>query len=164
MYLRKTEYLITSLTNKEEFTIDDLKEIYHLRWSIETYFNLQKNVFELENLSGKTSETIKQDYFARVLSGNLSSLLIEEAQTSIENIDTNNPLKKCRKVNRSVAIGLLKDQMIDLLFLPDTQRKEKYDTLIAMILKFTVPIITNRHLPRNFRFHTNCFRKKRKTI
>lgn len=160
----KTEYLITSLTDKKEFTIDDLKEIYHLRWSIETYFNLQKNVFELENLSGKTSETVKQDYFARVLSSNLSSLLIEEAQASIENIDTNNPLKKRRKVNRSVAIGLLKDQMIDLLFLPDKQRKEKYDTLIAMILKFTVPIIKNRHLPRNFRFHTNCFRKKRKTI
>jgi hypothetical protein len=30
----------------------DLKELYHLRWGEETYFNFQKNVLEIENFSG----------------------------------------------------------------------------------------------------------------
>lgn len=66
-----TEYLLTSLLDQETFSVNDLKEIYHLRWNEETYFNFQKNVIEIENFSGKTPETIRQDYFARVLSGNL---------------------------------------------------------------------------------------------
>lgn len=160
----KTEYIITSLTNKEEFTIDELKKIYHLRWSIETYFNLQKNVFELENLSGKTPETIKQDYYARVLSGNLSSLLIEEAQEEIDLADADKPEGKRRKINRSVAIGLLKDHVIDLLLLQEEDRADRYRKLINVIKKHTIPVIKNRSFPRIFKRYTNCFRKKRKII
>jgi hypothetical protein len=160
----KTEYLITSLTNKEEFTIEELKEIYHLRWSIETYFNLQKNVFELENLSGKTPETIKQDYYARILSGNLSSLLIEEAQEEIDLADADKPEEKKRKINRSVAIGLLKDHVIDLLLLQEEDSDDRYRRLINVIKKHTIPVIKNRSFPRIFKHYTNCFRKKRKII
>jgi hypothetical protein len=160
----KTEYLITSLRDKKEFSIDELKKIYHLRWSIETYFNLQKNVFELENLSGKTPETIKQDYYARVLSSNLSSLLIEEAQEEIDIDDEDKPEGARRKINRSVAIGLLKDHVIDLLLLQKEDRTYKYRKLVSVIKKHTIPIIKNRSFPRIFKRYTNCFRKKRKII
>jgi hypothetical protein len=79
-----TEYLISSLTDNITFTKDDLKELYHLRWDEETYFNFQKNVLEIENFSRRTPETIRQDYYARILSSNICSLIIEDAQEVID--------------------------------------------------------------------------------
>jgi len=45
-----TEYIISSLTDRTKITKENLKELYHLRWGEETYFNFQKNVLEMEIL------------------------------------------------------------------------------------------------------------------
>jgi len=42
-----TEMLLTNLFNKKEFTINDLKYLYGLRWGIETVYGLQKNQLQL---------------------------------------------------------------------------------------------------------------------
>ena len=60
----ETEYIISSLIDKTKVRKEEFKELYHLRWGEETYFNYQKNVLELENFSGRNPETIKQDYYA----------------------------------------------------------------------------------------------------
>ncbi|MCR0487373.1 transposase, partial [[Clostridium] innocuum] len=45
------EYLISNLP-MNEYSIDDLKELYHLRWTIETSYNRLKNRIKLEEFSG----------------------------------------------------------------------------------------------------------------
>ena len=70
----KKEYLITSILDNKNFTLEDFNKIYNLRWNQEVYFDFQKNIMEVENFSGKSVETIKQDYYSIVLVGNLHSL------------------------------------------------------------------------------------------
>lgn len=161
-----TEYLISSLTNKTVFTKDDLKELYHLRWGEETYFNFQKNVLEIENFSGRTPETIRQDYFAKILSSNICSLMIEEAQEEIdEQVQKNDRLKYVTyKINRSVAMGIMKDEVIEMLLSPDDYREIIYNKLISTIKRFTVPFITERHFERKPKLINKHFLKKRKTF
>ena len=161
-----TEYIISSLTDTTLFTKDDLKELYHLRWGEETYINFQKNVLEIENFSGRTPETIRQDYYAKTLSWNIGTLMIEEAQEEInEQVRNNHRLKYTDyKINRSVAIGLLKDEVIEMLLSPQDQWEVRYNKLVETIKRFTIPIIPNRHLDRKLKLINKYFLKKRKAI
>jgi hypothetical protein len=40
-----------------------LKELYHLRWGIETLFGVLKERLKIDNFTGKTVAAIKQDFF-----------------------------------------------------------------------------------------------------
>jgi hypothetical protein len=160
------EYLLTSLIDRQAVSLNDLKELYHLRWNEETYFNFQKNVLEIENSSGKTPETIRQDYFARVLSGNLSSLMIEEAQ---EQVDTETQNKEDRQyqqytINRTVATGILKDEMIEMLFAPKESWDMKSKMLIETIKKHIIPYVPGRSFPRKIRIANKSYLKRRKAL
>lgn len=161
-----TEYLISSLTDKIAFTKDDLKELYHLRWDEETYFNFQKNVLEIENFSGRTPETIRQDYYARILSSNICSLMIEDAQEVIdEQVRMNDGLKHTDyKVNRLVAMGIIKDEVIEMLLSPEYQWRIRYNKLVYTIKRFTIPTIYSRHFERKPKLNNKAFLKKRKAI
>lgn len=161
-----TEYLLTSLLDQEIFSVDDLKRIYHLRWNEETYFNFQKNVIEIENFSGKTPETIRQDYFARILSGNLGSLLIEEAQEEVdaETINSDDRQYEYYKINRTVSTGILKDEMIEMLFAPRDELRKKHSILLATIKKHIIPEIPGRTFVRKEKIPNKSFLKRRKAL
>ena len=161
-----TEYLISSLTDKTKMTKNDFKELYHFRWGEETYFNYQKNVLEVENFSGRTPETVRQDYYAKILSSNIGSLMIEEAQEEVdERTSKNDQLKyDSYKVNRSVATGIFKDELIELLLSPDDHWEYRYNKLVSKIKKFTIPVIPNRYFVREPRLFKNFFLKRRKAI
>ncbi len=141
-----TEYLITSLLS--EFSIDDFKEIYNLRWNEEVYFDFQKNVMEVENFSGKTVESVKQDYYSRVLVGNLHNLIVSEAQEEIdEETKVNEKLKYDQyKINKNLSYGLMKDSIMKLL--TSKNWKKEYNRLIKEAKKHKIAVIKNRSFPR----------------
>lgn len=142
-----TEYLITSL--QSEFSIEDFKEIYNLRWNEEVYFDFQKNVMEVENFSGKTVESVKQDYYSRVLVGNLHNLIVSEAQEEIdEETKSNDNLKYDKyKINKNLSYGLMKDSIMKLL--TSKNWKKEYNRLIKEAKKHKIAEIKNRSFPRN---------------
>lgn len=161
-----TEYIVSSLTNKEKFTKDNFKELYHLRWEEETFFNFQKNVIEIENFSGRTPETIRQDYYARILSSNIGSLMIEEAQEEVDEQTTSNDWLKYSKykINRTIATGLMKDEIIEMLLCPEDHWVQRYERLVTSIKRFIIPVIPDRHFERKPKLTNNFFLKKRKTF
>lgn len=141
-----TEYLITSLLS--EFNLEDFKELYNLRWNEEVYFDFQKNVMEVENFSGKTVESVKQDYYSRVLVGNLHSLIVSEAQEEIdEEMKANDKLKYAQyKINKNLSYGLMKDSIMKLLTAKNWQKE--YNGLIKNAKKHKIAVIKNRSFPR----------------
>lgn len=161
-----TEYIITSLLDQKTFTRKEIKELYHLRWGAETYINFQKNVLEMENFSGRTPETIRQDYYAKVLSSNIGSLMIEEAQEELDEETSKNDKLKYNhyKINRTVATGLMKDELIEMLIAPEKESEYRHKTLIKTIKRYTIPEIPNRHYIRLPNLFSNFFLKKRKAI
>lgn len=56
------EYLLTSLFDTSKFPRKEFKKIYILRWPVETDFNVVKNVLLIEDFTGKTVLSIKQDF------------------------------------------------------------------------------------------------------
>lgn len=64
------ETLLTNLP-KNIMTTEDICEIYHQRWGIETNYNTLKNRYYIENYTGKRRITIEQDIYSKFLRYNI---------------------------------------------------------------------------------------------
>lgn len=68
------EVIITNLT-KEEFSIEKIKEIYHMRWGIETSFRELKYAIGLTSFHSKKADYIIQEIFARLTMYNFCEII-----------------------------------------------------------------------------------------
>lgn len=144
--LEKTEEILITNIEREEMNIEDLEYIYKKRWEIETNYNTMKNVLELENYTGETEITVKQDIYATILLINMSSILIKEAQKKIEKKKT----KYKYKININVAVGIYKKELIDILLEEDKEKAiRRYDKLIKKISKHIQPVRDGRKYERH---------------
>ena len=109
------EVLATSLLDEEAFPTELFGWIYHQRWGIETYFHQLKNRLDIENFSGRTVESIYQDFYAMLFISNFESVLTIPAQKSL-----NEKKKKTsvldKQVNHSVSYHAIKEYALDLFF------------------------------------------------
>jgi len=70
-----------------------------MRWGIETNIPLQKNIIQLESFSGLSVAAVEQDFYATVFMANLLSILIKDAQQTVEK--TTLKRKYPMKINRT---------------------------------------------------------------
>lgn len=114
------EVIATSLLDEEAFPTELFLWLYHQRWGIETYYHQLKNRLDLENFTGRTVESIYQDFYAMLFISNFESILTLPAQRSLNN---NKPAHASDKqVNHSVSYHLIKDYALELFF--STQSEE----------------------------------------
>ena len=76
------EVLVTSLLDEHVYDTAFFKELYALRWGIETFYGTIKGRLNLENFSGKSVEAILQDFHATIfiiVQWNLSSSKMHKA-------------------------------------------------------------------------------------
>lgn len=149
----EVEVLATSLTDHKEFPHEDFKELYNLRWGVEGFYGLIKDRLELENFSGKTVESVKQDFFSTLFLTGIETILTEEAteklkQRKEKSNGSNRWSKKGegnraeQKVNRAVSFSAIKNRAIELFYEEkDTDKLEA--KLTALFL--TKPISKQAH-------------------
>ena len=138
--------LVTSIPSKE-LDFQSIVELYPYRWTEEVSYNFDKNSAEIENFSSKTPLGIRQEWYANTLSTNMAQLLIEDAQELLDEEQKDKDNKHDYQINRSIAFGILKDEIPKMLFgneSPKAFRKR----MLPLILRHRVPIRPNRSYPR----------------
>jgi hypothetical protein len=117
----ETEVLITNLLDDELYPVALFKDLYHQRWLIEEQYKRQKQWLEIENFSGKSVESIYQDFYAKQVTHNLTAMMTSVSQ---KRIDQTMASRKCYyKINFAQALSSMKDNVIALLLNHDlTQR------------------------------------------
>ena len=80
----KYELLATNLT-REEFSIGELKNLYALRWGIETSFRNLKYSLALSYFHSKKTEYISQEIFARLTMYNFAELITSHVTVKQKN-------------------------------------------------------------------------------
>jgi Transposase DDE domain len=107
-----TEVLITNLWEDQGHPVSQFKELYFMRWGIETNISLQKNVMQLESFSGLSVAAVEQDFYATVFMANLHSALIKDAQQTVEadGVKRKYPVK----INKNKSFGKLKMNFVHL--------------------------------------------------
>ena len=107
-----TEVLITNLWEQEGHPVSQFKELYFMRWGIETNISIQKNIMQLESFSGLSVAAVEQDFYATVFMANLHSVLIKDAQQTVETIAAKR--KYPMKINKNKSFGKLKMNFVHL--------------------------------------------------
>ena len=134
----KEEILLSNLPN-DEFTIENLKELYNLRWNIETSYNHLKNKMKMEEFSGYHPNLILQDIYADVWIFNLVSLMI--LQKNEENPIGQNNEKYTVKRNFNKAIGITKRLLIKAILAEDEESRNKYMNQIEDNLLSNITVV-----------------------
>jgi len=71
------ECIITNL-DKDEFSIEEIKELYNKRWGIETSFRELKYAIGLNALHSKKRKLIQQEIYARVILYNFCQRIVQD--------------------------------------------------------------------------------------
>ena len=160
----EVEVLATNLS-KSSFKHPEFKELYRLRWGIETKYNTLKNKLEMETFSGKTVVSILQDFYATLYLSNLVSAIKSETDEIISDSSKDKNLKYEYKTNENILIGKLKNKLI-LIILNDSaaERKLLLDKLVAQISSYKVPVVPGRYFERPVTSHKKITQKPKKAL
>lgn len=140
----KTEVLMTNLWEEEVYAAVEFKTLYSLRWGVESNIDFQKNILQLESLSGLTPTSVIQDFYATVFVSNLHFLLIKQAQQTIDRTMDNK--KYPLQINNNKAFGKIKENLISLFI--NKHPSEILKTLHNYFIRAPLPIRKNRSFPR----------------
>jgi IS4 transposase len=137
------EVLVTTLFYE---TIEEINYLYGKRWGIETYFDRLKSIFELERFSGKSLNSIEQDFFSVIFLTNFESILVREANDEIkEDLKHRNYEYK---VNRNVSYSTLTNNIIELFLLENVTISYILDKINIMLKKNPIIIRNERKYQR----------------
>ncbi len=106
----EVEVLITNLLDTQAYPAEEFKALYHLRWGIEENYKRLKQWVEIENFSGKSALSVRQDFYAKVLSTNLTAILANVAQRQVDKIVINRKLPY--KINFAQALSKMKNTIV----------------------------------------------------
>ena len=130
----RNEVLITNLS-EDEFSVEELKELYRLRWGIETSFRELKYSIGLINLHSKKVEYIKQEIYAKLTMYNFCEII------------TTNVIIKKKNTKHTYQVNFTAAITVCLLYF-----KKKFDIphfdVEALILRNILPVRTGRKDPR----------------
>lgn len=142
-----SEILATNLP-RETFPEECFAEIYHMRWSIETAYEVLKDRLKIENFTGIKPTLIEQDINSTIYVSNLAEDIICDIEEE-DKEHLKNDYKHTMQINRNLSIGLLKNDLIYILIETDENRKsELLQALYDEIRVNVVPIRPDRHYHR----------------
>lgn len=151
----------TLLTNDNEHKTEEFKQLYFMRWGIECTYLILKNRFQLENFTGKTEITIKQDFWATILASTMLMILEEDVNEQIRKRREDKDNKYEYQVNRNKFVGIMKDDLI-YAFTARTPKglTTRMNKIIQRAVEYVCPIKPGRTVPRaenkrKTKFHHN---------
>ena len=142
-----SEILATNLP-RETFPEECFAEIYHMRWGIETAYEVLKDRLKIEDFTGIKPTLIEQDINSTIYVSNLAEDIICDIEEE-DKEHLKNDYKHTMQINRNLSIGLLKNDLIYILIETDENRKsELLQALYDEIRVNVVPIRPDRHYHR----------------
>ena len=142
----REEVLITNLL-AETFDYWQMRELYHMRWGIETAYEILKDRLQIENSTGTKPVLLLQDIYSTIYISNLAEDIIRDAEAELDEKEKHRKHKMM--INRTLSIGILKNDLIYILLETDAQKQDKlFQQIYEDISKNLVPIRPDRHYHR----------------
>ena len=130
------ECLVTNLT-RDEFDLNELKKMYHMRWDIETAFKVLKYIIGMTSFHSKKRNFIQQEIYAAILLHCLININTERIE-----IEQSDKRKHNYKVNLSTAVTNMRLWLRKLIGTVE---------LVKRIKKYLAPVRPDRKYQRNMK-------------
>lgn len=147
------EVLITSLMDQQQYPYRIFGELYQLRWPVEESYKTMKSRLEIENFSGKSCLAINQDFYAKIFSCNLTTILVSGTDQIVKERCKNR--KNKYKPNLTQALNRMKNSIV-LLFC------RQQDMVIAYLKELEHLFASNLEIVRDDRSFDRNFRKSKR--
>lgn len=122
------EYLVTNIL-EEHWSESEFKELYFLRWGVESKYRELKNRLQIESFSGLKAINIKQDFYTAMFISNLVSVAKCEADKLVcERVSPRNNHKY--QTNRSFLINRIKSLFVKMLMMKSSLLESLIITII----------------------------------
>jgi hypothetical protein len=135
------ECIITNLPH-EDFSTDEIKELYHMRWGIETSFRELKYAVGLTSFHAKKLDYIKQEIWARLILYNFCEVISARAALKKHRYKT----KHAYQLNYTRAIHICR-------FFLSIREKAPPD-VESLISRELLPVRPGRSDPRKVKFQS----------
>ena len=140
----EAEYLISNL-GKQEFTKNELRELYGLRWQIELNYHILKESLKIEAITSSKPELIRQDIYSGMLAFNTLQTFINDSNYKIDQSKYLHHMK----INTNMAAGFFKKYFILAIIEMGTPKASYYlDQMRAHIEKYLEPVRKGRNYER----------------
>lgn len=158
------ETLITNVFDPV-FSVSDFKELYHLRWNVETKYNEIKGKLEIENFTGTSELVLLQDFYATMFMTNIVGFGLLDANNELKRSGKKQKLKYEHKVNARMAIHELRNEFIKLYTINSSRQRVKiFKKIISRLTKNTVPCRPERSFERKRKYPSLKFSMSHKSV
>lgn len=157
------ETLLTTLRNPTEVPLSEFQGLYAKRWGSEGHYDVLKNILEIENFTGKSALSVRQDFYATVLTNNIRALIHWDLQDEVDEENQQSSRRYQYQLNRHLSIGRLKDQIVTLV-LRQGDLTAFYDDLKGQMTRNMLPIRPGRHFPRKRKNHQKYTMTKKRAL
>lgn len=144
-----TEVLVTNIYD-EKITTIEFKELYFLRWGVESKYKELKSSIKIEEFSGTKPIAIEQDFYTSIYLSMISGLIKKDADASIANANKDKSLNSTYQSNRNFILGQVFKRIINLLVKSRLRNK-----ILKSILEKSIKIRSQ------VRCNRSCERKKK---
>lgn len=148
----EVEVLMTSLLDSEKYPTKIFKELYFMRWGVETFYDELKNKLKVGCFTGYSKISILQDFFCAIFISNLQSIIVNDLQDEL-NLK-NHKTKLNYKINGNLSYGFLKNRVLELL-IKEASLENIFKELQDLFIQNTIPIRPNRNNIRNVGKYSN---------
>ncbi len=140
------EKLVTNLP--ASFTPEDLRGLYHPCRGVETCSQIPKDRLQLENLTGTRPALIEQGIYATAYLLNVAFDIANEADAAALASGAPERHRHRMTVNRSFALGVVKDGLLGMLLAGDGERDGILAGIVGELKGCLVPVCRERSYPR----------------
>ncbi|MFV0440141.1 MAG: IS4 family transposase [Lachnospirales bacterium] len=156
-----TEILVTNIF-ADNYTIEDFKELYFLRWGIECRYRDLKINLKVEKFSGVKPICILQEIYATFLVFNLASIIKNICDTSFESKKNTIKNNHTYQTNRNNLSKVLLDNLKEILLDSKNKLLDIISCIIEKCKKVRSQVRPNRTRERKRKHyrqkHTNNYR------
>jgi hypothetical protein len=142
------EILCTSLLDATEYAAEEFDELYHCRWDEEEAYKLLKSRVEVEDFSGKTAISVKQDFHAKVFLMSLCAIYAHPVDGKVrEEYRADENRKHAQKINRTNALSMTQEILIGVFLRHQLEKAlEAFDRIVEKTREIIRP---GRSVERN---------------
>ena len=136
-------FILTSLTEKDEYSLEDIKNLYHKRWNVETYFRQLKYIASFSRINYKSVDMVNKylavNCFIFSFAAYFENLLIDIFG-----------IGKFKKINKKISLNELTENFLYTLLKKNLTKTnlKRLTYELYLITKFLMPVQNDRHYRR----------------
>ena len=116
----------TLFSNIDFIETEEFGELYALRWTVETKYDIIKNLIQIENASGMSVISILQDFWACMTIANIMAFAKLEADAKINKNNEGKELKREYQANNAIILGMLRRYFVRMIVADDDKTRDFY--------------------------------------